>query len=196
MTVVGILDKLQCSEIELFCAWLARKPIAELSHMSGLEPSEIMWLAQKHDWLGHMAVLPVDRQIGHSDAIKVNRTRNLALFEKLRAHVDTMVDKLAAGELKFGKPMKTKEGVEIAEVGPTTADILNLASAIKTISEGTAKCLGDVVSMAAPKSAGQAQSAAQEIVVNLPAVLGPGSATLPVDLLAPALGVPENARAS
>lgn len=195
MTVIGVTDKLMCTELELFTAWLAQKPIAELSSMSGLEPTEVMFLAQKHRWLEHMASLPLDRQIsGQPDAIKVNRTKNLMLFEKLRNHLNTMLDDLNAGTLTFDKPLKSKEGIDVVQVKPTTGDIVNIANALKTITEGTAKCLGDVMSLSAPRSAGMAQSAAQEIVVNLPAVLGPGTSP-PVDLLAQVMSTPEKSPA-
>ena len=174
VTIKSVRAKMQCSEVELFAAWVGNTDTAVLCSMSGLESIEIALLAKSSDWIAQMARLPADRKLNQADAVKVNRAKNLALFERLRGCLEVMVEQLESGTLTFDKPTRTKEGVEVVKTRPTSGDIVNLCNAMKTVTEGTGKCLGDVISIAQPRSVGNAQSAQKEIVVHLPSVLSSG----------------------
>ena len=75
--------------------------------------------------------------------IQENRTANLKVFAELREHLVEMVTALRTKALKFEKQFHNKGMVVRADVEPSAADWVNIATYARTVADGTYRALGD-----------------------------------------------------
>jgi len=98
-----------------------------------------------------------------------NREANYAMFELLRQGLSKRLTALANDELKIETVKATREGVQVVESEPTPRDLQQLASAAKTLAEGSYRALGDMTEH--ERKEGIGQSAGQAINIVIPNVV-------------------------
>ena len=176
--------EMKCSEPELFSAWANRLDMSQLTAMSGLTVHEVQEMARKNDWLRALDNFPgeVEAKKRRAGRVEANREENLKLFSRMRGVLEQMITKLEKEELTFEKVAGSKAGPMTIDHKPGSADIVNLTRALQIVIEGTAKCLGDTAVIAQPRTAGNAQSAENQVVVLIPSVLSDSRAPQILDV--------------
>ncbi len=82
----------------------------------------------------------VERQI---ERIQENRERNLAKALELGEVAAGIIAKLRDGTLRVEKAFNTKAGIVIQEMAPSTGDLVNIGTFLRTIADLTYRALGD-----------------------------------------------------
>ena len=104
--------------------------------------------------------------------IQQNRAINLGLWAALRDDAAAVIDRLRAGTLQFEKIFNGKTGIVRAAAEPSIGDRVNLATYLRTIADGTFRCLGDFQAQEKPaQDAIAGVVSAPSITIILPAVI-------------------------
>ena len=140
----------------VFTAYCNGAPADELAQIFDLELSSVTNKIKTERWAALRANLPLGETLksdsemrGVSEirlaAIQANRDKNLAAWVRLREHAVKIIEKLACGKLNMEKVFNGKTGItRVGDLEPTTGDMVNIATYLRTISDGTYRCLGDM----------------------------------------------------
>jgi hypothetical protein len=167
-----------------FTSFCQGAPFEEIAQIFEIELTTLTDHAQRERWVALRATLPlgtapaVDKEMTSVTQIKLaaiqaNRDANLKAWAKLRDDAIDIIDRLRAGKLKVQKQWHNRGLVTEAEAEVSLADRVNLATYLRTVSEGTYRALGD---MSAQEKPGQDQPGgsapnAPAITIILPMVI-------------------------
>ena len=169
----------------VFTAYCNGAPADELAQIFDLELSSVTNKIKTERWAALRANLPLGETLksdsemrGISEirlaAIQANRDKNLAAWSLLRGHVISVIEKLAAGTLKMEKVFSGKLGVtRVDDLDPTTGDLVNIATALRTATDGTYRAIGDFQAQDKPGQDGSVngQPPPPSITIILPSVI-------------------------
>ena len=169
----------------VFTAYCNGAPADELAQIFDLELSSVTNKIKTERWAALRANLPLGETLksdsemrGISEirlaAIQANRDKNLAAWSLLRGHVISVIEKLAAGTLKMEKVFNGKTGItRVEDLDPTTGDLVNIATALRTATDGTYRAIGDFQAQDKPGQDGSVngQPPPPSITIILPSVI-------------------------
>jgi hypothetical protein len=167
-----------------FTSFCQGVPVDEIATMFDIELATLQSKIYQEHWAQLRATLPLGDTLKRDTemtapgqikmlAMQANREKNLEAWVKLRDHAVEFIDRLRAGTLKMEKSWNNKGFVVTHETEPTTGDLVNIATYLRTISDGTYRALGDFQAQEKPGQDGPAGTAAQApaITIILPNVI-------------------------
>ena len=168
----------------VFSGYCMGTPVEELARSFEVSVWAIKEHIRSENWVQLRANLPLGDVLVRDavttpdvvkrlEVIQKNRQENLRAFVELREHAIEVVKKLKAGTLKVEKLFNHKTlGIIREEVEPSSGDLVNIATYLRTISDGTYRALGDISAQEKPAQDGPAGSGQQAaITIILPNVI-------------------------
>ena len=192
---MGTKDKIvkKSSWAAIFVAYCNGAPVDELAQIFDVEIDQVKNRIHHEKWAALRANLPLGETLksdsemkGVSEirlaAIQANREKNLAAWSVLRGHVISVIEKLAAGTLKMEKVFNSKGIItRVDDLEPTTGDLVNIATALRTATDGTYRAIGDFQAQDKPVQDGSVngQPPPPSITIILPSVISQPRDTSP-----------------
>lgn len=181
----------------VFVAYCNGAPSDELAQIFDVEIAQVTDRIHRERWAALRANLPLGETLksdsemrGVSEirlaAIQANREKNLAAWSLLRGHVISVIEKLAAGTLKMEKVFNGKTGItRVEDLDPTTGDLVNIATALRTATDGTYRAIGDFQAQDKPGQDGSVngQPPPPSITIILPSVISQPRDSSPTQII-------------
>lgn len=164
---------------EVFVAYCNSCPVDEIAQVYDIELSTLQAYVTTQGWAKLRASIPQaqltagEKTSAKLAVIEQNRAENLRSWVELRDQLVDVIKDLRSGKLKFEKLFHNKGFVVRDEIGPTTGDLVNITTAMRTVSDGTYRALGDFQASdkGGQDGAANSQGAAPAITIILPGVI-------------------------
>ena len=178
-----------------FVAYGNGAPMDEIALMFEVDLATLRKRAYTEKWEQLRATLPLGETLRDDKAvatlgqiklaaIQANRDANLKAWAKLRDHAVDIIEQLQQKKLKMEKVFNGKLGIaRVDDLDPTTGDMVNIATYLRTISDGSYRALGDFTAQDKPGQDGpnNGQPPAPSITIILPSVIASPRQTGPDD---------------
>jgi hypothetical protein len=179
----------------VFVAYCNGAPVEELAQIFDVTLEQVRDRIHRDRWAALRANLPLGETLKSDSemksvteiklaAIQANREANLKAWAKLRDHAVDIIEQLQQKKLKMEKVFNGKLGIaRVDDLEPTTGDMVNIATYLQTISNGSYRALGDFQAQDKPGQDGlnNGQPAAPAITIILPNCIASPRQTGPDD---------------
>jgi hypothetical protein len=167
-----------------FTAYCSGAPADEIAQIFDIHLPTLVDRIKDQHWAALRANLPLGENLKSNTemasvteiklaAIQANRQANLKAWSRLRDYAVEIIEQLATRKLKFEKVFNGKLGIVRAECNPSSGDLVNISTFLRTLSEGTYRALGDFAAQEKPGSdlSSNGQPPPPSITVILPSVI-------------------------
>lgn len=162
-----------------FIAYCRGFPLEQISGVYGISLGQLQKRAEEEHWAALAAEMPAakanrPKDVAAADLARIqeNRSNNYRALARLRGIIEKKIELMERGELKIHRVLsqpKSLQGYVDAYQDPGPSDLVSIATALKTVAEGTYRALGDVIQ--GEGTSGQSQSKVPGVTVLLPGVV-------------------------